>query len=175
LSIRQASRFRNTPTKSEFGAQPGSVPWLGPAPLLPPRRARRRAAEAPVTLRTSGRGFSRPRLLLCAKGGSPWALSGILVLSRLSNSRLSIMSMKQPGLNLRPVILSGIETTIGSAKQCSANKSSTTRGTGRIEFDTLWTRLDASPATSLNCRPIWWLASIPRTSEREGVEWSGTS
>ena len=38
-----------------------------------------------------------------------------------------------------------------------------------------WTRLDASPATSLNCRPIWWLASIPRTSEREGVEWSGTS
>ena len=40
---------------------------------------------------------------------------------------ISIMSMKQPGRSLRPVILSGIETTIGSAKQCSANKSSTTR------------------------------------------------
>ena len=51
------------------------------------------------------------------------------------------MSMKQPGLNLRPVILSGIETTIGSAKQCSANKSSTTRGTGRIEFDTLYEKV----------------------------------
>ena len=46
-----------------------------------------------------------------------------------------------PGRSLRPVILSGIETTIGSAKQCSANNSSTTRGTGRIEFDTLYEKV----------------------------------